>query len=320
VGMKFIGRLIKDMLVFGFLLGLIYMGGEFVTQYIDPGFSAVFPTTTSSAVQTAVPQQQLVFDASMYPYYDQLNDTQKVLYSQMYTSVENMTPSFDVQDEVTKTDIETVYRCLTCDHPELFWLSNKYNYQYMESTGRIVSVTLQFNETADDIDASKNAFTQACNQILVGALQYDNEYDKEKYVHDALVENITYDINADLNQSAYSGMVNHRTVCAGYARSFQYLMQQLNIPCYYVIGTSEGEDHAWNIVLIDGSFYNVDVTWDACSKENDPYYFFNLDDAAFDVYHTRASLSTSLPNCTSTLLAHKEDSDLYQRIRFTIPK
>lgn len=312
--MKTLGRLIKNLFLFGLVLLLVYYAAE--AFGITPSSTEQLRTVTA----TQVPQEQLVFDASYYPYYDQLNDSQKALYSQMYTAAKNLDSSFDLEETVDKTDIETVFRCLNCDHPELFWLASRYNYQYIESTGEIVAVTLSYNETAEDITTSQQSFDAACSSILAGARELDGDYAKEKYVHDALIDRAEYDSGSSLNQSAYSALVNGSTVCAGYAKSFQYLMQQLNIPCYYVIGTSEGEDHAWNIVLIDGSFYNVDVTWDDCCSADDAYYFFNLDDAAFNEYHTRASLSTILPNCTSTYLAHKEDEDVYEYIRFAIPK
>lgn len=315
--MRFLGRLLKRILIFGFLLVVVYEGAGFYGRYVDSSFP--LPKESASATMHSV-QEKLVFDASMYPYYDQLNDDQKLLYSQMYTSANEMQTTILPQSGIEKGDVETVFRCLMCDHPELFWLGNQYNYQYLENTGEIVSVSLTFNETADNITTAKQSFDAAVDAIVSGAEACDSDYDKEKYVHDALIESTEYQSDAALNQSAYSAIVNHSTVCAGYAKSFQYLMQKLNIPCYYVIGTSEGEDHAWNIVLIDGSFYNVDVTWDDCSSDSDPYYFFNLDDASFNVYHTRAMMSTMLPNCTSTLLLHLEDSDIYERIRFSIPK
>ena len=80
-------------------------------------------------------------------------------------------------------------------------------------------------------------------------------------MHDTLAERITYDLSAEMSQSAYSALVNGRTVCAGYARAFQYIMQRLGIPCYYCTGYA-GESHAWNIVGMEDGYYNVDVTWD----------------------------------------------------------
>ena len=62
-------------------------------------------------------------------------------------------------------------------------------------------------------------------------------------------------------------MVNKECVCEGYARSFKYLMDELEIPCVLVIGkgtNSEGrtENHAWNYVQLNNNWYAVDCTWD----------------------------------------------------------
>ena len=47
-------------------------------------------------------------------------------------------------------------------------------------------------------------------------------------------------------------------MCAGYARAFQYIMTNLEIPTFYVTGYSNGE-HAWNIVNLSDGCYNVDL-------------------------------------------------------------
>lgn len=39
-------------------------------------------------------------------------------------------------------------------------------------------------------------------------------------------------------------------------------MEVLEIPCQIIIGKGNGEAHAWNIVKIEGKWYQIDVTWD----------------------------------------------------------
>ena len=133
--------------------------------------------------------------------------------------------------------------------------------------------------------------------------------ERERAIHDYICKNTTYDESAPYNQSAYSVIVLHRSVCAGYSRAFQYLMNRAGLTCYYVPGTTTdssiaGEDgaHAWNIVYLDGEYYNIDVLWDDTASETygeDVYPFFNLSDSAF-LYHARVELALSLPKCTGT--------------------
>ena len=81
-------------------------------------------------------------------------------------------------------------------------------------------------------------------------------------MHDYLTNTIQYVSGSLYNQSAYSAIVNGKTVCAGYAHAFQYCMQKLGIPAAYIVGYAKGEAHAWNILCLDGEYYGMDVTWD----------------------------------------------------------
>ncbi len=99
--------------------------------------------------------------------------------------------------------------------------------------------------------------------------------------------------------------MDHSSVCAGYSRAYQYILQKLGIPCYYCTGSS-GEDHAWNIVKLDDGYYNVDVTWD----DTDPatYDYFNKTDSDYAGTHVRKSLSVYLPACNGMKYRNLEAS------------
>jgi hypothetical protein len=157
-----------------------------------------------------------------------------------------------------------------------------------------VEVTLSYNRTAQNLEQSKEEFEAQAQKILDGAETQSDDAAKEEYVHDALVEKADYALSSAMNQSAYSALVNGDTVCAGYARAFQYLMQQLGIPCYYCTGYSGG-DHAWNIVKVDDGYRNVDVTWDDTNPST--YDYYNKTDADFVGTHVRTGLSVYLPPC-----------------------
>lgn len=49
-------------------------------------------------------------------------------------------------------------------------------------------------------------------------------------------------------------------VCEGYGKAFQYLCELGGIECYYVTGSADGEGHGWNIAVLDGKNYLVDLT------------------------------------------------------------
>lgn len=98
-----------------------------------------------------------------------------------------------------------------------------------------------------------------------------DDYEKELAVHDWLVYNCTYDsgsLSAIPNPSEncdnpYGALINGQAICRGYTTAFRMFMGMLGIPCGTVHSAdTDGEEHAWNTVKLDGSWYYVDCTWD----------------------------------------------------------
>ena len=237
------------------------------------------------------------------PYYEMLSDKEKDLYKQIYANADNLKRTFIPRQSVTKDELEETIIAVYNDSPELFWIDTSYSYKYLIS-GKIAQVTLNYNITASDIDSSKYLFNQATNKIISQANSYSNNYEKEKFVHDYILEKNVYDIDNELNQSAYSAIVNGKTVCAGYSRAFQYIMNKLNITTYYVTGTSQGENHAWNIIKLGNGYYNIDLTWD--DGKIITYKYFNKTDSEFSSTHERSEKSLNLPSCNATIYKYKK--------------
>lgn len=97
------------------------------------------------------------------------------------------------------------------------------------------------------------------------------DYEKELAIHDYIITHCTYDAgtlavipNPSKNcEDPYGTLVNGSAICLGYTTTFRMFMDMLDIPCETVYSQStDGDDHAWNIVTLNGSPYYVDVTWD----------------------------------------------------------
>jgi len=121
---------------------------------------------------------------------------------------------------------------------------------------------------------------------------------------------VEYDINAPDNQNICSVFIGKRSVCAGYARATQYLLETMGIFATYVPGSSMDEDHAWNLVSCDGEYYYVDATWGDpvfTQQEDVPelsqedminYDYLCCSDAQLFKTHTLSEAIT-MPECTS---------------------
>ena len=266
--------------------------------------SLIDEKTFSELTSSNLTGEEYNFNVLYYPYYSLLNNNETLLYKQIYANAKALNKTFSVSENVNIEEVDETIDAVYYDHPELFWLGNDYTYKYTRDN-RVVEITLTFNTTIADIKEAQQKFNQEVNELLKGAYNLETAYEKEKYIHDLLISQITYDENAPNNQSAYSAIVNKKTVCAGYAKAFQLLLTKLNIPCYYVVGFAK-EAHAWNIVKLDG-YYNVDLTWD---DAKDQYKYFNKTDEIFNRSHTRTGLSQKIPSCMETTYQnYEEDND-----------
>ena len=116
-----------------------------------------------------------------------------------------------------------------------------------------------------------------------------SDYDVICAVYDYICANVSYDYdNLDdseylLKYTAYAAMINKTAVCQGYSALMYRMLQQKNIDCRLI----PGSNHAWNIVAIDGVYYNADSTWDA-GRDPKNYAYFLCGDSDF-AGHTRYS-------------------------------
>lgn len=243
------------------------------------------------------PVENYDFPDRLYPYRAMLTPDQQKVYGQIYESANALKAEVTLCTPLSASGIQNVMTTVFNDHPELFWLDTSYAYGYT-AKGTVVSVTLKFNETAENLQTSRKRFLDTASTIINGAAVLESTLEKEKYVYKALQNGCVYDENAALNQSAYSALVLGSSVCAGYSRAFQYIMLQLDIPCYFCSGYANGGYHAWNMIQIDGQYYNVDLSWDDSLGDMTntiSYTYFNLSDKAISADHTRRDLSVNLP-------------------------
>ena len=145
------------------------------------------------------------------------------------------------------------------------------------------------------------------------ALSGENDVTKVKLLYEYICTHYTYD-DTLTKFSAYDGLTTGSMVCQGYALLTYKVMWNAGIPCRIVTGTSSGENHAWNIVKVDGRWYNIDTTWDAASeiggvmnwdfflKNTTDFYdhtrFYSYLTDAYQEAHPMAEKSISMPRVT----------------------
>ena len=110
---------------------------------------------------------------------------------------------------------------------------------------------------------------------ILASLQIENatDYMKVKKIYQYMGTNFTYDKSLT-KFTDYDGLTTGSMVCQGYALLTYKLMWKAGIPCRIVVGVSKNEPHGWNIVKLDGKWYNLDTTWDAANGGTMYWDFF----------------------------------------------
>lgn len=189
-----------------------------------------------------------------------------------------------------------------------------------QGSGYDVHITFTFTYLSDaDQEAQMD---QAVADLLSSLdLSSKTDYQKIKAIYDYICSNITYDYDNlyddsyTLKHSSYAALINKKAVCQGYASLFYRLALEAGIDARVISGDSGGP-HAWNIVKIEGSYYNLDSTWDAGNTEYE-YFLKNAKDFpnhTRDAAYTTAAFTSSYPIAATSYAVHGSIQDYAYKI------
>gem|GEM_PF-6861336 len=125
------------------------------------------------------------------------------------------------------------------------------------------------------------------------SLKGENDYETTKNIYRYICQNVSYDDDYDtLSFSAYGALENKKAVCQGFSMLFYEIGRKSGLDVGIVCGKATNEDtegwltHAWNVVKLDGQYYDLDPTWDS---ESDSYGYFLKGSKSFDKEHNAES-------------------------------
>lgn len=233
-------------------------------------------------------------DEEIFPFYALLTDKKKVVYEEALACIENGKEGFIPSYEFSEASIGTILNYIYYEQPQLFWFEPYESSFVIDSdTGKVSEIMIGYNNLADDLEYNQGLVENVTEQILSEAAGL-LDLEAERFFHDYICKNVTYQ-SGPYDQNIYSTFVENKTVCAGYTRALQYLMMKRGVPCYYCVGTLysvEEQDwvyHSWNIIKLNGNYYNCDLTWDDFYNEVNKYpsyisyEHFNTSDAQYIV-------------------------------------
>ena len=152
------------------------------------------------------------------------------------------------------------YNAMRYDHPELFQVTSMFWYWY-DSSGRVTAIRPEYRVAKADLPARQAIYNEGIREIVEYAMQADTTIGRLLRANDYICLNYQYDYDLEARH-ADTVIETRECVCEGYTALYTAALRAMDIEVAHVL--SDGMNHIWNAVKMDGYWYHIDVTW------NDP--------------------------------------------------
>ena len=257
-------------------------------------------------------------------YYQHMNKLQQNAYHSMFKGVMD----FAEQIQLPQLEGEALYQVffqMRLDHPEVFWLTG-YKYRYYKGSPNLIFVPEYLFEK-EKIREHQKAMKARVEKLTRPAREM-SDWEKERYVHDFICEQVQYDKLKKAYSHEIIGPLGQGVgVCEGIAKAVKVLLDALGVWCIIAICGNNPEKgikyrHTWNIVRLDGTYYHLDATFDNTLGKKDAekrYDYFNLDDQM--IFRDHEPLIAPAPTCSNhehfyykeKKLSFTRQEDVYKR-------
>ncbi len=301
---------------------------ETSVNVIDGGEAEDNAAETLPARNLAQVAQNLSVSEDYNYAYSKLSDSCKTCYQEIYAILSDLLEKVELTSK-DPDEIDLAFRAVMVDHPEIFYVKGYSIGKYM--SGNVLKKIVfsgTYTMSQNDVERGRTRIDEYVRHIVDGYSGDGSDYDRIRYVYDYLIRNNEYVPESINNQNILSVVENGQTVCQGYTKAMQLILNKMGIFCTLVNGTACGsggvpdpEDladienaewggHVWNIVKCNGMYYNIDVTWgdaaitlmnvDGMTSDSIDvnYEFFLVDDAYINETHKPEPV-VAMPYCNS---------------------
>ena len=201
-------------------------------------------------------------------YYNHMNKAQQAAYHSILSGVKNLADEFQIP-ALEGEELYNVFFQMRLDHPEIFWVSS-YKYRYYKDSPNLIFIP-EYLFDKKKICEHQKAMTARVEKLIRPA-QKLSEWEKEKYVHDFICENIRYDkLKKSYSHEIIGPLGQGVGVCEGIAKAVKVLLDALGV---------------WCVIAICGN--NPETS-------EIRYDYFNLDDS--QIFRDHEPLIAPAPHC-----------------------
>ena len=187
-------------------------------------------------------------------FFEENSEVVSVLYEGIYT----FQSKIDIRSyQLSANDITILMNLMFYSFPELFYISS-YSYWYMGDT--VIAVLPSY--TVSNAEEKREQFYEVARTRYLPLIDDSmDDFTKAVILHDELALNTYYpDLSLKNEANNYTYLVEGWGVCQQYTECYAYLLALCGIKSEVI--QSDPMGHAWLKVELDGSYYNVDVSWD----------------------------------------------------------
>ena len=245
----------------------------------------------------------VVSDLRSRPLINQLTDAQYEQFLKLYNMMKNRESSCEL--DLSAAEVDLFYTLLQGQCPELFLL------EYENAAPTVTQSGADWNPDC----MSPEEYEATCEILIDTMLQWEQDcrgledVEKIRYLTHWMVENTDFVTIGTHVRSLYGGIIEREIACVGYAQIMSWALNLFDVPCMSVNGAVQGEGHMWNLVQLNGDWYQVDAGWNYVTFHGTNYSndcYLNVTDAELRIGSARVYYDfyrlcgITIPTCTAT--------------------
>ncbi|MGO5048550.1 transglutaminase domain-containing protein [Dysosmobacter sp. Sow4_B12] len=220
----------------------------------------------------------------MEAYYCQhMSKPHQAAYHAMKVGFTALSPCFSVP-RLDSSELSSIFFQLRLDCPEIFYVTG-FSYRFAHGAEN-VELLPEYLFDKGKVKEHQRALSARVEK-LVRPVRGMSDWEKERYIHDFICENVRYDkLKKPYSHEIIGPLGQGVGVCEGIAKSVKVLCDALGLWCVIAISEANPEAgvkyrHAWNILKLDGQYYHLDATFDGSLSHDGVVRrdYFNLDDS-----------------------------------------
>jgi len=233
--------------------------------------SSYTPTLYSNYTESSLNKRQ---DDTLYYYYNQLHSYEKTIYDKLKEKIEKGIETgqnlydFTIYNIPIKGSVDASLAgfrstsAFVMDNPKYFWIGrgNQQSITTLDNVIQEINISFKRSYEEEELVGMLNQVNENIKDLINQLHFQPTTCHKLQYIHDYLIKTVVYQYGDDYSRyNLYGALVDHASVCEGYAEAFTYICQLVGIPSIIV----NSDSHEWNLVQMDdGQWYAMDITYD----------------------------------------------------------